>query len=101
MAQVVWSEPALPDLDAITDYIALDNPTAAAQLVQRIFAHTDNLQRHPQLGSKPAELRGWQYRQLVEPPCRVFYRIEGETIYIVHTMRSEQRLRRTKLSHPE
>jgi plasmid stabilization system protein ParE len=98
MAQVVWSEPALADLDAIADHIALDNPAAAAQLVQRIFVHTDHLEAHPELGSKPAELRGWHYRQVIEPPCRIFYRIETNTVYIVHVMRSEQKLRRTKLS---
>lgn len=98
MAQVVWSEPALADLDAIADYIALDNPAAAAHVVRRIFAHTDHLEAHPESGSKPAELRGWHFRQIVEPPCRIFYRIEANTVYIVHVMRSEQKLRRTKLS---
>jgi plasmid stabilization system protein ParE len=29
MAEVIWAEPALNDLDAIADYIALDNPEAA------------------------------------------------------------------------
>ena len=44
MAQVVWTEPALADLDTIADYIALDNPEAAAALVQRIFQHADHLE---------------------------------------------------------
>lgn len=100
MAEVVWSEPALSDLDAIADYIALDNPEAAAQLIQRIFDYIDSLAAHPELGSKPPELRGWQYRQIIEPPCRIFYRIEANAIYIVHVMRSEQKLRRSKLAHP-
>ena len=43
MAQVIWAEPALNDLDAIADYIALENPTAASKLVQRIFRHVDQL----------------------------------------------------------
>ena len=29
MAEIVWTEPALADLDTIADYIAIDNPTAA------------------------------------------------------------------------
>ena len=29
MAEVIWTEPALTDLDAIADYIALENPEAA------------------------------------------------------------------------
>jgi len=33
MAEVVWTEPALSELDAIADYIALENPDAARELV--------------------------------------------------------------------
>jgi toxin ParE1/3/4 len=93
MAEIIWSEPALNDLDAIADYIALDNPEAARQLVQKIFEHVSNLERHPKLGSKPRELKGWGYRQIVEPPCRVFYREDSERVLILHVMRSEGLLR--------
>ena len=37
MAKVVWTEPALSDLDAIADYIALDKPSAARELVRRVL----------------------------------------------------------------
>ena len=94
MAQVVWTEPALSDLDAIADYIALDNPGAAKQLVQRVFRHVEQLAAHPKSGSKPPELKGWRYRQIIEPPCRVFYRQERSEVFILHVMRSEQLLRR-------
>ena len=57
MAEVIWAESALNDLDAIADYIALDNPKAARRLVQNIFEHVDRLQSHPRLGSKPQELK--------------------------------------------
>ena len=33
MAEVIWAELALNDLDAIADTIALDNPDAARRLV--------------------------------------------------------------------
>ncbi len=97
MAELVWTEPALSDLDAIADYIALDNPRAARQLVQRVFAHVEQLRQHPESGSKPAELSGGRYRQIVEPPCRIFYRYDGERVFILHVMRSEKRLRRSTL----
>jgi len=93
MAQVIWAEPALNDLDAIADYIALDNPTAASELVQRIVKHVDQLIVQPDSGSKPRELRGGRYRQIVEPPCRIFYRRDGETVYVVYVMRGERKLR--------
>lgn len=93
MAEIVWTEPALNDLDAIADYIALENPQAARALVQRIFDHVAQLADHPRSGSKPPELKGWRYRQLVEPPCRIFYREEKGRVYILYVMRSERLLR--------
>lgn len=100
MAEVVWAEPALSDLDAIADYIALDKPSAAKALVGRVFGHISLLEDQPHLGSKLPELKGWAYRKIVESPCRIFYREEGQIIYILHVMRSEQCLRRTRLLTP-
>ena len=97
MAQIVWTEPALNDLDAIADYIALENPTAAAELVRRVFAHVEQLEAHPESGSKPPELGRSRYRQIVEPPCRVFYRSDGERVFVLYVMRAEQLLRPDRL----
>lgn len=98
MAEVIWTEPALNDLDAIADYIALDNQEAASRLVRKVFAHVDHLEQHPQLGSKPDELKDWRYRQIIEPPCRVFYREEDGKVFILHVMRTEQLFRSQLLS---
>lgn len=92
MAEVIWTEPALSDLDAIADYIALDDPEAAKMFVRNVFRHVGQLADHPKSGSKPQELKGWRYRQIVEPPCRIFYREEGPRVYILHVMRSERLL---------
>jgi toxin ParE1/3/4 len=93
MAEVIWAEPALSDLEEIANYIAPDNPEAARRLVRKIFDHVGHLEDHPKLGSKPQELKGRRYRQIIEPPCRIFYRIDAGRILIVHVMRSERLLR--------
>ena len=93
MVEIVWTEQALSDHDAIADFIALDSPIAAQKLVRKIFKHVEQLSDHPKSGSKPIELKGWSYRQIVELPCRVFYRYDEISIYILHVMRSEQRLK--------
>lgn len=98
MAEIVWTEPAVADLDAIADYIALDKPDAAQLLVRRIFDRVEQLAAHPDSGSKPPELKGSRYRQLVEPPCRIFYRHDREYVYILHVMRAERRLRKGRLA---
>jgi len=53
MAEIIWSVPALADLDAIADYIAIDNAPAAAALVKRVFAQVEQLIERPDSGSRP------------------------------------------------
>jgi toxin ParE1/3/4 len=47
MAELIWTEPALSDLDTIADYIALDNLDAAGDLVRRVFRHVEQLAKYP------------------------------------------------------
>lgn len=93
MAEIICSEPALSD----PDYTALENPVAASTLVKRIFDHVEQLADRPESGSRPQELGRSRYRQIVEPPCRVFYRYDGQKVLILYVMRSERLLRKGQL----
>ena len=53
MAKIIWTEPALIDLNKISEYIALDKPTAAKNLVQTIFSKTERLEDFPNSGRNP------------------------------------------------
>ncbi|MFM8656353.1 MAG: type II toxin-antitoxin system RelE/ParE family toxin [Chthoniobacterales bacterium] len=97
MARIIWTEPALQDLDGIADCISLDKPAAASKFVRRVFARIEQLADQPKSGSVPAELKGTQYRQLVIPPARIFYRAQHEVVYIVYVMRGERLLRNDDL----
>jgi len=94
MAQIIWTEPALSELEAIAEYIALDKPAAASLLVQKIFSSTDRLERFPESGRLPPELKDSKYRELIVNPCRIFYRVDGDKVFIVYVMRGERELRR-------
>ena len=98
MAQVIWTEPALSDLDAIAEYIALDKPSAAVNLVQKVFSSTDRLEQFPESGRKPPEFKKSRYLEIIVNPCRIFYRIEGDKVYILYVMRSERKLRKYLLN---
>ena len=93
MAQVIWTEPALQDLNEIAEYIALDKISAANKLVQKIFSTTERLEQFSKSGRKPPELDNSRYLEIIVNPCRIFYRIEKEKIYILYVMRSERKLR--------
>jgi toxin ParE1/3/4 len=98
MAKIVWTEPALDQLDEIAEYIALDNPFAASELVVRVFKKVDRLEQFPNSGRVPPETRGSVYREIVCPPCRIFYRLEVKSVLILHVMRDEMQLRKYLLS---
>ncbi|SES36509.1 Plasmid stabilization system protein ParE [Vreelandella subterranea] len=93
MAEVVWTEPALQELDAIAEYIALDNPAAASELVQEVFDKTERLENFPQSGRVPHELPNSVYREVVVPPCRIFYREDEKRVLVIYVMREERQLR--------
>lgn len=92
MAQLIWTEPALIDLDEIAEYIALDDPLAASNYVQKVFDQVERLTIYPNSGKRPAELFRTLYREVVVPPCRIFYRLEEDSVFILHVMRSERLL---------
>jgi toxin ParE1/3/4 len=74
MAEIAWTHPALEDLERIADYIRLDNPSAALRSCL-VFA------RRPVAALALAAyirraLEPPLSRQIIEPPCRIFYRVE-------------------------
>ena len=92
MAEIVWTEPAVADLDALADHIAIDNPLAAAALVQRVMQRVAQLADHPESGPVVPELPEGRYRQLVEPPCRILCRHDpaAQAVYLLHVVRTER-----------
>lgn len=92
MARIIWTEPALQELDEIADYISLDNPTAAKKLVREAFKRVDYLAGHPKSGKLIDEFEVSVYREIILPPCRIFYRTDDDIVYIIHVIREKQLL---------
>ena len=93
MARLIWTEPALRDLEAVADYIALDNPGAARRWIKKVFESVERLEQFPNSGKRLPELPRTPYRELVVAPCRIFYRVEGESVFLLHVLRAERLLR--------
>jgi len=94
MAEVIWTSPALDDLNDIAEYIALSNIPAAKKLVQKVFDKISRLENHPESGKRPQELVNLNYREVNVNPCRIFYKVDSDKVYILHVMRQERDLRR-------
>lgn len=94
MAKLIWTEPALIDLEEIAEYIALDDPNAANRFVQQVFARVERLENHPHSGRNPPEIKDTSYREVIVAPCRILYRTEKDQILILYVMRGERELRK-------
>ncbi|HEY7958095.1 MAG TPA: type II toxin-antitoxin system RelE/ParE family toxin [Polyangia bacterium] len=96
-SSLVWTAPALDDLDDVAAWIALENATAAGELVAQTLAAVERLRRFPASGRWVPELSSRIYRELIVPPLRVIYRRERAGVLIVHVMRGERQLHPDRL----
>jgi plasmid stabilization system protein ParE len=71
--KVVWTEPAVCDLEKIDRYLRRRNPVAAGKTGGAILRKAGMLARHPQLGAVWEEDGNWRF--LVLRPYKIFYRI--------------------------
>lgn len=84
--EVLLTEGAGQDLEAIYDYIAESDSVANANSVlDALMRVVDSLSRFPERGSYPKELVGLgitEYRQTFFKPYRLIYRITGSRVII-------------------
>ncbi len=67
-------------------YIRRDNPSAASRFrsdAERRLRRLRRLQRFPMSGRHVPEFPDLPYREVIIAPNRFFYRVEGETVWIV------------------
>ncbi len=74
--KVVWTEPAVCDLEKIDRYLRRRNSAAADKMGEAILSKVSLLAQHPELGAKWEHDDDW--RILVVRPYRIFYRILAE-----------------------
>lgn len=94
MVEIIWTEPALLDLDDIAAYIALDNPNAATKLIGKIDINVKRLREFPLSGRNIPEFTDTKYREIIVSPCRIIYLYQEEKVTIIHVVRGEINLRR-------
>ncbi|MCG6941812.1 MAG: type II toxin-antitoxin system RelE/ParE family toxin [Thiohalocapsa sp.] len=93
---VSWTRTARRDLHAIVGYIAEDNLENAFAVLDRLQARAETLSDNAQRGRVVPELRAidvYQYRELIEKPWRIVYRIERDAVLIMAVLDGRRDLR--------
>ena len=89
--KVSFSESALDDLDQIKQYYCdLGSPEVAEGFATDIFAHTETLIDHPDIGRIVPEFNEEHIRELIHPPYRVVYLRGKRSIVVIRVWRSER-----------
>jgi toxin ParE1/3/4 len=90
-ARISLSGSALRDLEAVRDWYASQAaPDVGERLVRDILAALDQLAEFPDSGRQVPEFDQPWLRELIRPPFRIVYRVEGERVRVVRIWRSER-----------
>jgi len=72
------------DLDDIFDYILLDNPNDAGEVLERLITSLKHLEDFPFTGTKLIDdsLNRYEFRMVIPEPYIAFYRVIENTVFI-------------------
>jgi len=74
------------DIIGIVKFISKNNPINALNILKRIQDRIDSLYKFPERGGYVQELLKYNikdYRQLIESPWRIIYRIDGNIVNVI------------------
>lgn len=97
MAEIIWTETALNDINNIAEYISLQSDFYAKQFVGNIFLASKKLENHPHIGKPVPELAAHHYREIFFKKYRIIHRIYSEIVYIISVHHSSRLLENNEI----
>jgi plasmid stabilization system protein ParE len=83
------------DLESLVEYIAMESPDSAGQVLDRLERKASTLAMQSARGRIVPELREigvLHYRELVEKPWRIVYRVEASQVFVLAVLDSRRDL---------
>ncbi len=90
--KVYWTLNAIKHLTNIYEYIAINSPTYARRMVDRITRRSEQISTQPLSGRKVPEYEAEDIRELVEKPYRIIYRVKQDQIDVLAVIHGAQLL---------
>lgn len=88
------AESAVSDLAGIRGWYSEQGaPDVGARLLSEMLERIQTLRDHPEKGRVVPEFEQAALRELIHPPFRIVYRVQGATVSVVRVWRSERLLR--------
>jgi addiction module RelE/StbE family toxin len=91
---IVWSDPAVEDLEAAVTFIAKDSDSYARSLAQLAVDAAESLRRFPNRGHRLPDPKLARFRELIIGSYRLVYLVEKKRVLIVAVLHGHRALRR-------
>ena len=91
---IVWSDPAVEDLEAAVEFIAKDSDAYARSLAQLAGDAAESLRSFPNRGHRLPDRKLSKYRELIIGSYRLVYLVEKKRVLIVAVLHGHRALRR-------
>jgi len=89
--KVLYTEEALKDLDAIASWLIVHYPTIAPAVERRIRYVVTHIMHWPESSRRSAKRPGVRVASLGRYPYKIFYRINHDTVEILHIHHAAQK----------
>lgn len=94
MAQIIWTAPAISDIEEIAAFIATDSSRYAEITVAGFFETTEKLKKFPLAGKITQEFMNHSIREILAGNYRIIYQIySDDEIRILRVLHSSRLLR--------
>jgi toxin ParE1/3/4 len=77
-----WTDGAVEDLRSAHEYLEVENPRAAGEVVDRIMSAVERLEQFPHMG-RTGRVDGSRELVVTGTPFVVAYRVRGESVQIL------------------
>ena len=83
--KLVYSRHVIADLESIAAYYTANASPAVADAIKRRLQHViDRICRSPEAAPRVAQRSGVPVATVIRYPFRIFYRLRGDTVDILH-----------------
>jgi addiction module RelE/StbE family toxin len=91
---IVWSDPAVDDLEVAVEFVAKDSDAYARSLAQLAVDAAESLRRFPNRGHRLPDPKLARCRELIIGSYRLVYLVERKRVLIVAVLHGHRALRR-------
>ncbi|MEZ5451439.1 MAG: type II toxin-antitoxin system RelE/ParE family toxin [Thiothrix sp.] len=87
---IIWQKGAIRDLDAVFEFIGMENPPAALAVCELIEKRAGQLAEHPFLG-RPGRVEATRELVVAGTPFIVVYRVKSNQVDILAVLHTARR----------